>query len=351
MDLDGSASPPTCPFDRFSPAADHSALRRPSAPQMPEPPPRRFQGDGFDYRRPVVSSSNVIDLTDEDAGPSSAPANANPQHSTARPARPPRFGREIIDVEDADGGSGTSTTAAEPPGSPEIQFVSARRIDPPQRRNPTPFLELDDEDEDEVEFLRANPLPESERRSHTRIADLLQDPDFMARAPHLRGSLERHSELETRRIRDAQIARMERLFAASRNRRTPRPLSTGPGPRPIVRIGPPRRGGHPTIHVGFIAPNINFGAVGFDLGFGDEPEAPVGLPPTYDAPGAAPEGFTRSPAEEEVLACPNCGEELCVGESDLKRQVWLVKGCGHVRGFLPGTGLRCHSLREGGALW
>ena len=332
MDVEGSSSP-TWPNRFVSPgfASAASAMNLPPTNEMADGTPRRFQGDGFDFRRPVVSSSNsntnVIDLTDEDAGPSSEPSQS--QRPSVRLARPPRFGREIIDVEEDSG-------TAEPPESPEIQFVSARRIDPPQRRNPTPYLDLDDEDE--VEFVSENRLPESATRPRTRIQDLLEDPAFRARTPHLRGSLERHEAGETRRVRDAQIARMERMFAASRSRRTPRPLSAGPGagPLPMVRIAPLRRG-MPTIRVGFIPPNLNFGAVGFNMGmaFGDEPEAPPPPPPTYDAPQAAPQGFTRSPQEEEVLVCPNCEDELCTGDSDQKRQVWLVKGCGHVR--LPTT--------------
>lgn len=321
MDVDGSSSP-TWPSRFVSPGFASAANLAPTN-EVADGAPRRFQGDGYDFRRPVVSSSsnsNVIDLTDEDAGPSSAEPSQS-QRPSVRPARPPRFGREIIDVEE----DGSET--AEPPDSPEIQFVSSRRLDPPQRRNPTPYLEVDDEDE--VEFLSENPLPESERRPRTRIQDLLEDPAFMVRAPHLRGSLERH-EGETRRVRDAQIARMERMFAESRSRRTPRPLSAGP--RPMVRIAPLRRDMPGHFHVGFIAPNLNFGAVGFNMGIGfvDEPEAPPPPPPTYDAPQAAPQGFTRSPQEEEFLVCPNCEDELCTGDSDQKRQVWLVKGCGHV---------------------
>jgi hypothetical protein len=100
-----------------------------------------------------------------------------------------------------------------------------------------------------------------------------------------------------------------------------------------VRLEPGQRNGPGRhIHVGFIAPALNFGAVGFDLGFEDgHAEAPPPAPPTYNAPAPAPEGFTRCPQEEEVLLCPNCEDELCTGDSDQKRQVWLVKGCGHVR--------------------
>lgn len=71
---------------------------------------------------------------------------------------------------------------------------------------------------------------------------------------------------------------------------------------------------------------------GFDLGFADmtgedRPETP---PQPYVPLSPAPQGFTRSPQEGDDLICPNCENELCQGESDLAKQVWIVKGCGHV---------------------
>ncbi|KAF2438351.1 hypothetical protein P171DRAFT_436857 [Karstenula rhodostoma CBS 690.94] len=327
MDLDGSASPTWSHIDRLSvprePSATRSLFHPPRTNNMPAEAPRRFQGDGFDYRRPVVSYDNIIDLTHEDAGPSMTPTHS--QQSSSRSARPPRFGREIIDVEEGD-----SSGAAAAPESPEIQFVSSRRIEPAQ---PPPLYELDDEDEDEVEFVRENPRPDSERRRE--IADevtfLLDDPAYRPRVGHLR---ERVQQIASdRRARDAQIARVERMFAQARNRRTPRPMVRVHQGEPhalSVRLEAGQRNGPGRhIHVGFIAPALNFGAVGFDMGFENgPPEAPP--PPTYNAPAPAPEGFTRSPQEEHVLLCPNCDDELCTGDSDQKRQVWLVKGCGHV---------------------
>ncbi|KAJ4356808.1 uncharacterized protein N0V89_004845 [Didymosphaeria variabile] len=290
---------------------------------MPAEAPRRFQGDGFDYRRPVVSSNNVIDLTDEDVGPSTTPSQS--QQPSFRTARPPRFGREIIDVEEE-----ASSGAADGPDSPEIQFVLARRIEPAQQR--TPF-ELDDDDEDEVEFVSENPLPDSDmRRSMTdEVAYLLDDPAYRPRVEHLRERVQQMAG-DRRRARDVQIARVERMFAAARRQRTPHPLR-GVRVHPAqVRLEAGQRNTPARhIHVGFIAPALNFGAVGFDMGFeGGPAQAPPPPPPTYNAPALAPEGFTRSPQEEDVLLCPNCEDELCAGDSDQKRQVWLVKGCGHV---------------------
>jgi len=53
-------------------------------------------------------------------------------------------------------------------------------------------------------------------------------------------------------------------------------------------------------------------------------------PSDYKAPDAAPVGFTRMAKEEDVVVCPNCGDELGVGDKPSKRQVWVSKPCGHV---------------------
>lgn len=52
--------------------------------------------------------------------------------------------------------------------------------------------------------------------------------------------------------------------------------------------------------------------------------------PEYKPPSPAPKGFTRTAGEDEIVICPNCNEELGVGEDPLKRQIWISKPCGHV---------------------
>lgn len=78
--------------------------------------------------------------------------------------------------------------------------------------------------------------------------------------------------------------------------------------------------GHPFINIG-----MDYGMVAFDLGLGARPTTPP-----YEAPKEPGTGFTRSPAEDEEVVCPNCGDELAVGKDELKQQVWVVKACGHV---------------------
>jgi hypothetical protein len=82
----------------------------------------------------------------------------------------------------------------------------------------------------------------------------------------------------------------------------------------------------------FAIPDLNYATAAFDLGFPGGPDRSNSTSPgSYQAPPKAPEGFTRSPVEEDVLICPKCGNVLCEGETDLKKQVWAVRACGHVR--------------------
>ena len=76
--------------------------------------------------------------------------------------------------------------------------------------------------------------------------------------------------------------------------------------------------------------NLNFLQAGFNYERPSQPQQQPRLP-TYDPPPAAQLGFTRSAHEDDILVCPHCDDELGVGEDEVKRQVWVVKACGHVR--------------------
>lgn len=79
---------------------------------------------------------------------------------------------------------------------------------------------------------------------------------------------------------------------------------------------------------------LNFIAQGFAMGTGAQAAVnarPRPPPPTYDPPSPPRAGYTRDPKEEDILLCPNCEEELGVGKDDIKKQVWVIKKCGHVR--------------------
>jgi hypothetical protein len=327
-----------------------SNLQLPGVENMPSPAPRRFAGDGFDYRRPAGATrepdptlvdlsgedddddihvlnrvEDVIDLTADDSGygasqdGSSRRGQGNNGEGEAHRSsqnrnmdngshRLPRGMDIIIDLDNGDEDWALASPPPAAPRSPEIQFLSARAINPQRRAQhaaPQP-------DGDEVEFVGSNALSEEEqlRRRHRdmdRALNLLGD--MRGRFTHLRAQVDRFN---------AEVSRTAATF--------PRP--------PIVPPrGAPRARGH--VHVGFAAPGLlDFDMVAFDMGL-DPGRAPQAPPPTYQAPPAAPQGFVRSPEEEGALVCPNCEEELCVGDNEVKRQVWIVKTCGHVSSTAP----------------
>ncbi|KNG52405.1 hypothetical protein TW65_00215 [Stemphylium lycopersici] len=303
----------------------------------------RYPGDGFDYRRPAGSSrdqevgsvdltreddeeeepndaidlsriDDIIDLTADDSGygasqdgSSGRQRHSNMERQDSNRARAnngaPRLPRGMDIIIDLDNGEEEwrMATPAPEPSSPDIEFISSRPIDP--RRLPPPG---NNSDGDEVEFLRENALPEAEiQRRRNRELDNVMDlfGTLNGRFTHLRAQVDRfHNQI------NRAAGRLQEPIAPTR--------SASRGHAPHIRLG------------AFVAPVMDFDAIGFELGPRTR-EAPA-PPPTYEAPPKAPEGFTRSPEEEGELICPNCEEELCVGGDDIKRQVWIVKGCGHV---------------------
>jgi len=315
---------------------------------------RRYVGDGFDFRRPAGAAreqeagsvdltgedddgimvdmrrDDVIDLTADDSGYGASQDGNNGQQRAAereqqessrarRGNGAPRLPRGMDIIIDLDNGEEEwrMATPAPEPSSPDIQFISSRTIE--GRRLPPPTLGSNNSDGDEVEFLRENPLPPEEvQRRRTQELDSVLDlfGTLDGRFTHLRAQVDR--------------------FHAQVNRTAHRLNG------PIA----PNRSRHAHIRVGaFVAPVMDFDAVAFDLGPRARESVPP--PPTYEAPPKAPEGFTRSPEEEGALICPNCEEELCVGSEEIKRQVWIVKGCGHVSLDLVHTTCRCRlTLRQ-----
>jgi hypothetical protein len=311
---------------------------------------RRHPGDGFDFRRPASSNSpmswtsnesntvgsanqqsiDVIDLTGDETGsittppvPMSVQVNDSPSpplqqtHSRfGQATRGPRFPQEIIDLSE----ESTDTAQASPRHnaspisqqadsgtSPEVQFVRERqlRLPPPPPLPPglplfssatfnTTFNTIDLETgDDDVEITGERHLPQPRNHHHPSF----ETASALRRANGVIDALVRHT-----RIRLGEGRSMHIIHA----------------PRPRTR-------GHPST-TQFVAPDLDFGMASFDLGYDRGSTASPPVPP----PPAAPEGFTRSPAEDDVLLCPNCDDELCVGDSESKRQVWIVKGCGHV---------------------
>ncbi|KAF2421557.1 hypothetical protein EJ08DRAFT_641309 [Tothia fuscella] len=355
--------------------------------EMPRIAGMRFPGDGFDFRRPASlntsptahtsrSSSSTTTSTDAELPPTDLPpritlngngngngnmgdmdgqgelevidltsdidepgmgvfftaaAGSTPAppeiHSTfGRAARGPRFGpAEIIDlsgdspevalvrhqpgqgINPANLQRNAAPSANAGPPSPEITFVSSRPLrlpTPPVPRQPRPMrfgnpntdpVDLNSDDDIQVTgFRRVTPPP----------APIIP----RTTASELRGLI--------------GPAGMERLMDRIMQR------GFGAPPRTAVR-----RGGAGGV---FVTPDLNFGAVGFDLGMGtglgdsgggDEREGTQS--PPIVPPEKAPEGWTRSPQEDGFYVCENCGEELCVGLEERKRQVFVGR-CGHM---------------------
>lgn len=303
---------------------------------LPSLPPH-FPRDGYDYRRPVsstrssTSANHVIDLTSDDESAAAPEVAPTPQPQTQPQIRPqpnmasvplPRFGREIIDLSaDTSPIQNNHPQHARTSSSPEVQFVSSRPrsrteqrpaqpppfLDPyPEQRRPVQELVLDDPEDDIIiagERSGVNllaPLGAHRRPGYRTLAQRIYEG---SRVP---GPV---------RAAYAAMMRMPDLFGAVNND------GDNTRPNPILGIGGPAF--------------MNYETVAFDyLRNGDDT---VQLPvPKFDPPPPAPEGFTRDPTEEDTIVCPNCEEELAVGESEEKRQVWVVKACGHVSCILSG---------------
>lgn len=206
-----------------------------------------------------MSTSNVIDLTSDDA----------PAAST-RASRPPRFPREIIDLCEDE-----PPNEAAPP-SPEVEVTFARRV--PRDPRATRFF-----------------------------------GEVLDGARRINGGLPRLNQI----LNDRTSVRGGRRRSEGRPAHFPH-LRRAVGVDPDDILGDHQA---PRLMMGL----FNYTQPAFDLGNDREP-----TPATYSAPAAAGPGFTRSPDEDDVLVCPNCDAELCAGdEGSLKRQVWIIKSCGH----------------------
>ncbi|KAK7516280.1 hypothetical protein IWZ03DRAFT_186201 [Phyllosticta citriasiana] len=298
----------------------HHHQQRRSHPQtsgLHLPPIRtRFAGDGFDYRRPVMSTaaaanssaSNVIDLTsDDDTGTRAVPA------ASTRATRPPRFPREIIDLCDDDPQperANSSRQRNRAPSSPEVEVTFSRRVPMEQR------AEFDEVTRFFREALQGAQQEQRRGGANGGPPRFLQPPQTNHR------TIEQYNQIlnertSVRRGNAAGRSRGERGEGQARQLPLPflaRAIATHDHDD-ILNVGT-----RPQIMEGL----FNYTDVAFNLG--DREPSPA----TYSAPDAAGPGFTRSPEENEVLVCPNCDSELCAGdEGSLKRQVWIIKGCGH----------------------
>ncbi|KAL2357573.1 hypothetical protein BJ546DRAFT_314700 [Cryomyces antarcticus] len=334
--------------------------------QLPAPRLERFVGDGIDGRRPISASASapapVIDLTDDGENTishSPEPRSLNRSHVTRllqrqehmeqqqrrtrgnseaaaqraqgrggqQPPRMPRFPREIIDLIDLsegdDGSSGTSARSRRQQTPPEA--VRVGRHLPPLNLSP---VDVDNYGlwagdraapaNDDLEFVSSRPVPQPQ--AGTAYNSALWGTPPWAGVNSGRPASAGHRTRTIDRPEIAEVLTRERVMANPNMRRLLGRFNAAvqaveDNDVEIIALEP---------HV-LPMMNMNYNAVGFDLGADARPPSPK-----YSPPPPAPEGFTRSPQEDDVLVCPNCGDELCTGESDIKRQAWLLKGCGHV---------------------
>ncbi|KAL1639230.1 hypothetical protein SLS58_008198 [Diplodia intermedia] len=277
---------------------------------------------------PAASShlppADVIDLTSEDdpALADSSTTPIAPPIQSARASRPPRFAREIIDLSDDTPPHPPPNPSAQhaAPPSPEVEFVSSRTI-PARRQTPATAVDLTDVEDDfgfEVLFADigarhgVNRAPPGEGGFRTRSR---RNSPVHRRLMHILGertSVQHHQHHQRRERRDQRDTHPRTSQRAPYIQRL-----IGRDPDGLLELN------HG--HAGFLAPGVmNYGAAAFDLGLEREST------PTYEPPPKAPPGFTRSPAEGDVITCPNCDADLCAGpEGGEKSQVWVIKACGH----------------------
>ena len=244
-------------------------------------------------------SQTVIDLTADEP---SVPARRTTEPSS----------RSRVDIIDVD-----AIPERHEPTSPEVEFTFSRQVHPSlnHRRPPRPAHPIEPSlqrgtfgvDAANLRNLSAARFPPASDSNHRYMSRAIWAGTFsflqrlpLARSQAPQVNFERHDE-------------MERRFGYSAPRRGP----SGTGPVDDLE--------------GFIPPSmLPYDAVALH----EESRSPPPSPPTYSAPKEARAGFTRSPQEDDTILCPNCGDELGVGDTAEKRSVWFVKGCGHVS-FLP----------------
>ena len=303
----------------------------------------------FDAFGPMAGPGSrhaIIDLTGDEPEPApvssarGAPNNVGP--TSTRASRPPNFERDIIDVDALPDQPDQRAAQLRPP-VPDLQVVGARPVSPSSRWGPAHGGRSLGQDGlgGAMTFFR-HPLAGSfasgsgraggggHPHNHAATSSaahsatsaqrrLLGDPvQFGSRL------LERIQEDGLRRgggVAEREAFRRRREILAAEGRRRQHfvdpdgPTVAGGFSGVVITDGP--------FPASFDMPNLSYETVAFRP-HGTSAERPPTPPPARN-------GFTRSPNEEQVIVCPNCDDELGVGETDEKRSVWFVRGCGHVR--------------------
>ncbi|MCJ1230107.1 hypothetical protein MMC12_006778 [Toensbergia leucococca] len=253
---------------------------------------------------------DIIDLTEGSNSPPGTRTLPNPDtdptFTSQRANRPPRFPRDIIDVDDPESLSTLPTNTARD-ASPDIELLYSRTIPQgtrPQTRPQGIFgyvptaTRVDGSSADAIQNRR----PSASNHSQS-VRDAWTEARNQMRRDHSMNMMVGQQQ--------PRITHQGRHLSLSQGFQDRQEGVLFMGVQPNLTL----------------PGNLDFIAQGFPMGdIGRVHPAP----PTYDAPPSPRTGFTRSPKEDNVLVCPNCDEELGMGSDDTKRQVWVVKQCGHV---------------------
>lgn len=271
---------------------------------MPTLPTFRFPGDGLDFRRPAPPpvTPGVIDLTDDNSPDEVQPQrrpnsriNSSPSASQTNDSR--RIFSNFIDLDEESTGATIDISSQ----SPDLELLEVRSI------RSQPASDTEQRRRQEARHPRSNlRLPGSPHAQNHPFA-VGPTGGWGALRQHAQGR-ERHQQLAQ------QTARQFHQLLHSNH----------PHPTPDLLL---RHDGRDIILPG----DLDFVTQGFRMGDADGARQTQPPLPTYDAPSPPRPGYTRSPEEEDVLVCPNCEDELGLGKDDVKRQVWVIKACGHVR--------------------
>jgi hypothetical protein len=268
---------------------------------LPAPRPSEFAGP----RR--LLSQTVIDLTGDDSPPPSHTTSHD--QSSARISRSPRYPRDIIDV-DALPDTPERRSAALRPQSPEVELTFSRPRVPAR-----------------VDLRRPASLG--------AIAQPVEPHQIYSSAPggisHGVAGVNNRGPVVATAQQPVQLNLRDRLSLISRQISSYEEVLNSPR-RPRQQNGD---GGHAPAAANFPMPVFDYREVAFEFMPDGSPDDPVIMlgKRSYGAPGKPQDGFTRSPNEGDVIICPNCDDELTVGDDEVKRSVWVAK-CGHVC-FVP----------------
>ncbi|KAI9842158.1 MAG: hypothetical protein M1837_007445 [Sclerophora amabilis] len=330
-DLPWPFQPPgSCPNNTRSPFMPSSSRAQGFAPLILPGQHNVDSRSRTEENRSSQNPQNVIDLT-LDAEASSSGPTRNSINPTTRASRPPRFAREVIDVDALpEHREGRGSNLRLPSPDVEVTFARPARLGSLRQGQPHGFAQLAQPMEPQrlypgfvagtqpAWYLSRGPL-EHPRRSEGRTgsAHLLD----LIHSDRVVGPADRNQRLDLVDFEQQQQQQRHRLEQLERSREQGRQN----GNRPMVSMHLEEVGADEGLRI--LGPMIHLDYTNAALDMGEAPPRPR---PTYDPPAPAREGFTRSPDEDDIMMCPNCEDELGSGDTEEKRSVWFVKGCGHV---------------------